>query len=192
MGARRKQPAPSRASRRHGRLFGHVLRGAFDLQTARDLLQKLHHDLEALRREPTNTYRAFNFFVTAEHMKDWVYPGNANRGARERLETESLLLQVCSHLANGAKHFVADRPRHRSVADTGRTGGYWSGRYWAAGYWPRGYWAKDLRVHMACLGADRGVRRGGRVTPNRKRIPETDSRGTGHVLEGHSRSGRAE
>ena len=44
-----------------------TLRGTFELKTAYELLQKLRHDLEAFRRKPTSTYRAFNFFVTAEH-----------------------------------------------------------------------------------------------------------------------------
>ena len=26
-----------------------------------------------LKADRTNTYLAFNFFVTAEHMKDWLY-----------------------------------------------------------------------------------------------------------------------
>jgi hypothetical protein len=123
-----------------------TLRGAFELKTAYELLQKLRHDLEAFRRKPTSTYRAFNFFVTAEHMKDWTYPGDSNRGARERLQAASPLLQVCSHLANGAKHFIVERPHHQSVAGTGRAGGWWPAGYWARGYWARGYWGGGALV----------------------------------------------
>jgi|SRR5262252_623000 len=91
------------------------MRGLFELKTPYDLLQKLRQDLKALKADPTSPYKAFNFFVTAEHMKDWAYPGNANRATRKELETKSLLLQVCSHLANGAKHFIVE-----SFAKSGR------------------------------------------------------------------------
>ena len=58
---------------------------------------------------------AVDFFVTAEHMADWVLPGQANRQARETLRASSVLLQVPSHVANGAKHFIAEARPHQSV-----------------------------------------------------------------------------
>jgi len=51
-------------------------------------------------------------------------------------------LQVCSHLANGAKHFQVEDKRHKYVAATSQTGGYWANSYWASGYWAPGYWSK--------------------------------------------------
>ena len=115
------------------------MKGTFELRTPQDLLQKLRFDVEQLKKDPTNTYLAFNFFVTAEHMKDWLYPGKANRTERENLENSSTLLQVCSHVANGAKHFQVEAKHHDSVSDTVKSGGYWSKGYWPAGYWGRGY-----------------------------------------------------
>jgi hypothetical protein len=35
-----------------------------------------------------------------------------------------VLLQVCSHLANGAKHFEVEAKKHDSVSSTGMAGGY--------------------------------------------------------------------
>ena len=118
------------------------MKGIFELNTPKDLLEKLRFDLHQLEKDPTNTYLAFNFFVTAEHMKDWLYPGKANKAGRESLENSSILLQVCSHVANGAKHFQVEAKHHSSVAATDKAGGYWGSRYWASNYWPRRYFAK--------------------------------------------------
>ena len=73
----------SAAKRRH--LSGaHLLAGIFDLKTPKDLLEKLGRDLERLRAAPNDTDHAFNFFVTAEHMPDWLHPGNKGKRDRER------------------------------------------------------------------------------------------------------------
>jgi len=56
-----------------------------------------------------DVYAAFDFVVTAEHLPDWV--GDKTIKQREPL------LRIVSHLANGAKHFRATDPRHRSVRD---------------------------------------------------------------------------
>ena len=94
------------------------MQGVFTLTSARDLLTKLEHDYELLAKSPNDPYCAFNFFVTAEHMLDWVYPGNANRDARTQARQQEVLLQVCSHLASGAKHFQVEAPHHTSVKGT--------------------------------------------------------------------------
>jgi hypothetical protein len=119
-----------------------TMKGTFELKSPSDLLEKLRFDARELENDPTNTYLAFNFFVTAEHMKDWLYPGQSNKAIRERLEKTSILLQVCSHVANGAKHFQIEAKHHRSVVETAKAGGYWGANYWASNYWPRSYFAK--------------------------------------------------
>jgi hypothetical protein len=101
------------------------VRGAFTLRTAEDLLAKLENDLSLLKRDRANPYLAFNFFVTAEHMLDWIYPGYANKKKREAERDSEVLLQICSHLATGAKHFVAEAAHHNSVASSG-TRGRWN------------------------------------------------------------------
>jgi hypothetical protein len=89
--------------------------GFGDLKTPVDLLGKIRHDFERLRNDPENVYEAFDFFVTAYHMLDWLHP--KDDCAREAEERKYPLLQVCSHLANGAKHFEATAKKHVSVKD---------------------------------------------------------------------------
>lgn len=90
-------------------------RGLFQLQTPRDLLRKLIHDYERLQRAPDDAYAAFDFFVTAEHMLDWLYPGAPGRANRTAERNDNRILQVVSHLATGGKHMVPEDPRHTSV-----------------------------------------------------------------------------
>lgn len=91
------------------------LKGFATLQTPRDLLQKVRHDYQRLRSAPEDVYAAFDFFVSAYHILDWLHPGD--RASRKAEEERNLLLQVCSHIANGAKHFKATAKQHTSVAD---------------------------------------------------------------------------
>jgi hypothetical protein len=88
------------------------------LQTPRDLLAKLQHDLDAMRAEPGSSYAAYNFFVTAEHILDWLNPGDRGtngEAARTRERKREVLLRIVSHLATGAKHFEPNPKRHESV-----------------------------------------------------------------------------
>ena len=113
------------------------MRGFFRLRTANDLLQKLERDFKKLKQHPLDVDLAFNFFVTAEHILDWKYPGRANKSNREKLRNAEVRLQVTSHLASGAKHFDVEAKHHTSVKDTGRVG-----------YWPEGYWPESLIVYL--------------------------------------------
>ena len=90
-------------------------KGFFELQKPADLLAKLRHDYQRLQNAPTDTYAAFDFFVTGYHMLDWLYPNDKEK--QEQEEKASILLQVCSHIANGVKHFHATARKHQSVAD---------------------------------------------------------------------------
>jgi len=96
-------------------------RGLFELQSPQDLLEKLHHDYARLQQSPLDQYAAFDFFVTAEHMLDWLYPNDSQK--RKNVRDQSVLLQVCSHIANGSKHFVASDKRHVSVKDARKNEG---------------------------------------------------------------------
>jgi hypothetical protein len=89
-------------------------KGFATLQTAGDLLRKVRHDYQRLRSAPEDVYSAFDFFVSAYHMLDWLHPNDA--ASRKAEEEGNLLLQVCSHIANGAKHFQATAKHHTSVA----------------------------------------------------------------------------
>ena len=97
------------------------MKGLFQLTTPGDLLAKLKHDYQRLLENPKNPYTAFDFFVTAEHMLDWVHPGAAGKNARTAERNSHTILQIVSHLATGAKHMVPEHPRHGSVqhADVG-------------------------------------------------------------------------
>ena len=77
------------------------------LQTPKNLLDKLQFDLERIKTNPLDVYAAFDFFVTAEHIPDWT--GNRS------IKSKEPLLRIVSHIANGSKHFKATAPRHKSV-----------------------------------------------------------------------------
>jgi hypothetical protein len=79
------------------------------LRTAKDLVAKLEHDFGRVAADPHDAYAAFDFFVTAEHMGDWI--GDLS------LKKSNSLLALVSHLANGAKHMTASATRHRSARD---------------------------------------------------------------------------
>ncbi|MBC2712853.1 MAG: hypothetical protein HGJ94_18245 [Desulfosarcina sp.] len=89
--------------------------GLFELRNQNDLLKKLQYDYKRLEESPINQYTAFDFFVTAEHMLDWLYPDERNR--REQVKDRNVLLRICSHIASGAKHFQATASHHDSVQD---------------------------------------------------------------------------
>jgi hypothetical protein len=104
--------------------------GFFELKTPHDLLAKLRRDFK--RIESSNRLDAdpaFDFFVAAHHMLDWVYPGDSGKEARRKEVQASPLLQVCSHLANGSKHFQAKSEIHKAVADTQPHAGQFSDQF---------------------------------------------------------------
>jgi hypothetical protein len=117
--------------------------GLFELKTPADLVWKLRHDLERMATSPQDQYAAFDFFVTAEHIVDWIHPGD--RAARESLRSSSPLLRITSHLANGGKHFEAKAAHHRSVTGTEKD------RHVEEGYVEEGYFEEPLLIHLIGL-----------------------------------------
>lgn len=101
-----------------------MFQGFFEIKTAQDLLGKLKREYTQLQKSPLDQDIAFNFFITAEHISDWLYPGYANKSKRESLRDSSLYLQVCSHIANGSKHFKAEAKHHKSVSGTSSKGAF--------------------------------------------------------------------
>ena len=65
-------------------------KGFFELQKPADLLAKLRHDYKRLQSMPTDTYAAYDFFVTGYHMLDWLYPDPdpSNKKRREQAKQE--------------------------------------------------------------------------------------------------------
>jgi hypothetical protein len=108
-------------------------RGLFELKEPADLVRKLRHDLGRMRESPRDQYAAFDFFITADNIVDWLHPADTKEEEkiRKSLRASSPLLKITAHLANGAKHFEATR--HQSVAGTERI------QYVADGYAEQGY-----------------------------------------------------
>ena len=92
------------------------MQGIFELKTPSDLLKKLEHDLARIEANLLDSYAAFDFFVTAEHMLDWVYPND--KEARRQERDSRVELRICSNIANGSKHFEATAKQHDTVSDT--------------------------------------------------------------------------
>jgi len=118
-----------------------TFRGLFELQTPADLVRKLRHDLKRMETSPFDQYAAFDFFITAEHIVDWLHP--MDEPARKALRVNNALLRITSHLANGSKHFQATAKKHRSVTRTEKF------RYVEQGYVEPGYFAEPLLVHLS-------------------------------------------
>jgi hypothetical protein len=95
------------------------LNGFFSLRTPKELLGKLEADFSRLRAaNPTSVdaqYAAFDFFVTAEHLPDWLSRAVGGSLTQHRAYPDGALV---SHVANGAKHFRVDVTRHTTVRDT--------------------------------------------------------------------------
>lgn len=91
------------------------LKGFFLFQAPRDLFEKLKRDFARMQTDPEGHDAALDFFYTAEHLIDWVYPGATNGPQRCQLRKTVPVLSIVSHIANGTKHFRADAPHHNSV-----------------------------------------------------------------------------
>lgn len=88
-------------------------RGFIELNNVSDYWKKLLFDYNELKKDNENTYKAFNFFVTAYHLLDWIFEG---KYPDERIELNKIsILKICNHIANGIKHFEPDR--HGSVIE---------------------------------------------------------------------------
>src|SRR5262245_55903517 len=120
--------------RRGGRMHGF-----FELKTPSDLLHKLEREYERWKADPLNVDHAWNFFVTAEHLLDWL--GRRHNGppllggeSINKFRTDRPHLRICSHLANGGKHFRPNPKQHTSVASTRQRPGYVKPGYVKPGY----------------------------------------------------------
>jgi hypothetical protein len=82
--------------------------GFFRLEGPADLLEKLEHDFERLRSDPVDTYAAFDFFVTATHMHEWIKRAGW-QWDRPTDPRQAAIFKLCGDLGNGAKHFLMDK-----------------------------------------------------------------------------------
>ena len=119
----------------------------YDLKTPKDLLGKLEREYERWQADPLNVDLAWNFFVTAEHLPDWVYYQDKPTTGKERpdlldgqnyhdfkMDRTRPKLRICSHLANGGKHFHLRNTNLTSVTGTHVQGG-WVPLGWAPEGW---------------------------------------------------------
>lgn len=95
------------------------LNGFFSLRTARDLLVKLEADFNRLSDADKSSikaqYAAFDFFVCAEHIPDWL---NETTGGSKNSHRDYPEGALVSHIASGAKHFHVRDKRHTTVKGT--------------------------------------------------------------------------
>ena len=123
------------------------MKGVFGLNSHADLLRKLEWEFEQLSEDPTDAYVAYNFFVTAWHLLEWKYPGRQNKMIRDDIRNKTPLLQICEHLAVGAKHFEPKNSKLQSVADS-KWSGVWALGTWAKGAWKTGAWKESLSISL--------------------------------------------
>ena len=107
----------------------------FELKKAADLFRKVEADLAELEVSGQDARVAFNFFVTVEHLPDWL--------KQRDLVRQHCILRIVSHLANGAKHFELDDARHKSVVGTEKS------RYVEEGYAEPGYFEEPLLIRLS-------------------------------------------
>jgi hypothetical protein len=122
------------------------MKGIFALKTPRDLFAKLESDFERVKRDPVDSYAAFDFCVSAWHLVDWKFP-DAQDPARFAFLQRFPILRICEHLAVGAKHFEPTRPSLKSITGTDDTS-VWEHRAWKPGSWKPGAWAGELLIHL--------------------------------------------
>ena len=115
--------------------------GFGELRNPNDLLKKLEYDLLRINKSPRDQYAAFDFFVTAEHIIDWLYPDS--KKDREKLRSSEALLRITSHIANGAKHFEAKATHHKSVTRIEKD------RYVESGYVEEDYFLEPLLLYLS-------------------------------------------
>lgn len=75
--------------------------GFFSLKTAEDLREKARADLQLMTEDPMDSFRVFNFFVTARHVPEWKW----GAAVANTFISSSPAMRICRHLGDGAKHF---------------------------------------------------------------------------------------
>ena len=115
-----------------------AMEGFFELRTPHDLLQKLEREYAQWKANPLNVDLAWNFFVTAEHLPDWLGRTNSQALGGRRIEDfkrDQPITRICHHLANGGKHFRPNPKWNTSVARTVRENTGWVEPGWIEEGW---------------------------------------------------------
>lgn len=90
-------------------------KGFIELVNVKDYWKKLQFDYTELKKKDEDIYIAFNFFVTSYHLLDWIFEGKYNE--ERTILNNKPILKLCSHIANGIKHFQTNSNRHNSVKE---------------------------------------------------------------------------
>jgi len=91
--------------------------GFFDLQTPEHLLRKLEWEYARWEPDHLNVYLAWNFFITAEHLPDWLSHPNASRLeglGHKAFKRKYPDTRICSSLASGCQRRWYASARWRS------------------------------------------------------------------------------
>lgn len=122
-------------------------KGIFALRTAQDLFEKLEHDLKRVKGNPADSCAAFDFFVTAFHLKEWKY-GKGQPFVPEVSRADKAMWRTCRQLANGSKHFEVDET-HASVRHTKLKEGAFQANAFQADAFQVGYLSVRLEPEAA-------------------------------------------
>jgi hypothetical protein len=87
--------------------------GPFGLLDPAELWAKLLHDLKRLQAnegQRTMLYTAFDFFVTAYSLVDWIINSRPEMTEAEKDKLRApMIVKICGDVANGTKHFRRNR-----------------------------------------------------------------------------------
>jgi len=115
--------------------------GVFGLKTPQGLMKKAEHDFVRFSTNPRDVYAAFDFFVTAQNVPEWIYPPDRNKTKLKKIFKDRIHLRVCRHVGNSVKHLeLRQGGPNKQVHSTNFTPGAWGdawGEAWG-GSWGRG------------------------------------------------------
>jgi hypothetical protein len=117
--------------------------GIWGLDESEDLLDKLAHDFRRLTADAgqqTMLYTAFDFFVTAYSLVDWVKKHRALTPAEVQALYGEMLIKICADLANGSKHFQLTKPPKTTLTT------YSSGPVFQPGVYQKGVFRDDWQA----------------------------------------------
>ena len=125
------------------------MKGILSIKTPSDLLAKTFKHLQALRLDPLDDYSAFDFFVSAESLIDWIAPGKKSKIQRMEFRNDDVVLQIVSHIASAAKHYQVEASHHKSVVSTSKSSGHFGSLHFAMNHFnghhfQKGQWVVKL------------------------------------------------
>jgi hypothetical protein len=95
-----------------------------------------------MKKNPLSEDAAFDFFVTARHVPDWLEAQGL--GSAAALFNQFVELRICRHLADGAKHFSATHAMHKQVQGLAKT----PGTFQANAFQPDAFQTGGLEIEL--------------------------------------------